>query len=586
VNTKVYLWFGFAALVAMLVLFGAMRLIQLRSIESIVGEQTTAVQLRAVLTRELELDVIEYISSVRAVLNKERETKVPTELAAEIDARLVKYNALAENARHQELATQFQAQWSDLLAHSEKLMEEARAGREPDRKPFRDRHKRLRAFLSDKMQLETVENFNDIRNAAIRNVQSIFRFSLILSTVGLAFASTLGVTVIRYVVRYERSLLTSEERLARAQQAAGVGTWDWDLMTDTAAWTDQAWTLIGREPGAFPISTRNWLSCIHPDDRDSALAAIQQARKAGTYADEYRVVDAAGRVRWIESRGEYIYDTARKPIRMIGTIRDITERKALEETLRQARNDLERRVAERTAELQEANERLSVMAGGIAHELNQPLTAIVNYANGCVRRLDSPTGVQNQLLPVLNQIADEAHRASDLIRHLRDLTARKPPEMARGSLIAAIGEALSIIESSGSGTGTKIVRRFSEPLPPAIFDRLLITQVVLNLVHNGLEAMEERPPGKRELLIETKVNESGFLQVSVHDTGIGLTKEAAEGLFIPFRSTKPRGMGLGLVISKNIVELHGGQLWGTPRADSPGTSFHFTLPISLQESRT
>ncbi|MES2921073.1 MAG: PAS domain-containing protein [Verrucomicrobiota bacterium] len=131
----------------------------------------------------------------------------------------------------------------------------------------------------------------------------------------------------------EAALRESQERLARAQRAAHVGTWDWNVVTGAAVWTDEAWAVFGRKPGDFTVSFENWLACVHPDDRESAAAATLAARETGQYRDEYRVPDPDGGVRWIDSTGEFVCDDEGKPLRMIGTVRDITKRKQVEEAL-------------------------------------------------------------------------------------------------------------------------------------------------------------------------------------------------------------------------------------------------------------
>lgn len=225
---------------------------------------------------------------------------------------------------------------------------------------------------------------------------------------------------------------------------------------------------------------------------------------------------------------------------------------------------------------------MNLLAGSIAHELNQPLTAIVNYARGCLRRLASGPGGHPELLQAMQCVADEAHRAGAIIRRLRELAANRPPTLQPDSLNEAIRQAVFISEPLIRGSDAQVTLRLAERLPPARFDRLLIVQVLLNLIKNGLEAMEGAEAGLRELTIESRVVDSTDVEVSVHDRGSGLSPERIVGLFKPFHSSKPGGMGLGLTVSKSIVELHGGQMWATPR-EGRGTSFHVRLPASAPE---
>ena len=222
------------------------------------------------------------------------------------------------------------------------------------------------------------------------------------------------------------------------------------------------------------------------------------------------------------------------------------------------------------------------MTGSIAHEVNQPLTAILNYATGCVRRLGSGIDEKGMLRSALKHVADEAQRAGKLIRHLRDLTAWQRPEMQLNSLDETLARSLFVSESLLQKSGTKVIPQLAIGLPMAFFDKLLIVQVLCNLIRNGVEAMEETNPNDRTLVIEAKKNTENTLQVSVRDNGVGLSHEEVTQLFVPLRTTKQEGVGLGLVISKCIVELHGGRLWGTPQAEG-GASFHFTLPVQSKE---
>jgi PAS domain S-box-containing protein len=250
----------------------------------------------------------------------------------------------------------------------------------------------------------------------------------------------------------------------------------------------------------------------------------------------------------------------------IGVALDITERKRAEELVGQL-GDL----AHVT--------RLSLMgemATGLAHELNQPLAAISNYARGCIRRIRSGTGTPETLLEPLNEIAGQASRAGDIIHWIRNFVRRREPECDSVSLPEILTAAHRVIEPELRTHRIKYRLVADKPLPPVRVDRIQIEQVVLNLLRNGIEAMSA-VTDRRELTLTALAHSLAHVEVAIADTGCGLKPEVVEKLFDPFFTTKPQGLGMGLAISRSIVEAHGGRLW---YRDNPprGVQFHFTLP--------
>jgi len=270
---------------------------------------------------------------------------------------------------------------------------------------------------------------------------------------------------------------------------------------------------------------------------------------------------AVGEVR----RGERIYFT--------GFIRDLTDREESAQQLGQARAEL--------ARLARLNE-LGEMASTLAHELNQPLSAIANYVQGCRRMLADTEGEQaRRLRGALDETAKQALRAGDIIRHLREFTTRGDTEKAPEDVKHLVEEAGALALVGSRERGIKSVFEFGPDSGMVVADRVQIQQVLINLMRNAMEAMRESP--RRELVVRTRPVSPERMQVEVEDTGPGISDEIASQLFQPFVTTKAGGMGIGLSISKRIIESHGGDLT-VRRNAAGGATFTFTLPILTEGS--
>lgn len=252
-----------------------------------------------------------------------------------------------------------------------------------------------------------------------------------------------------------------------------------------------------------------------------------------------------------------------------GFIRDLTEREQSEARLQEVQGEL--------ARLARLNE-LGEMASTLAHELNQPLAAIANYTQGCVRFLkDLDDGVAGRIREALEETARQSLRAGGIIRHLREFVTHgatdKTPEDIRG-LIEEAG-ALALVGSREMGV--RSVFEFTAGDRLALVDRVQIQQVLMNLMRNAMEAM--RNSERRELVVRTSLDDDGYIAIEVADTGPGISDEIADRLFQPFVTSKASGMGIGLSISRRIVESHGGEI-SVSRNENGGATFRFTLPTA------
>jgi C4-dicarboxylate-specific signal transduction histidine kinase len=266
-------------------------------------------------------------------------------------------------------------------------------------------------------------------------------------------------------------------------------------------------------------------------------------------------------------------DKGGRPTKLDGTVRDITERKRAEELARQQHTELAH-----VSRLSTMGE----MASGMAHELNQPLSAIVNYTSGCVHRLRSGTTNTQELLEVIGQVGAQAEKAGEIIRRLRNFVRKVEPQCLPTDINEIVCEATRFIKAEATDHHVSLRVKQAKDLPTVYVDQIQIQQVLLNLLRNGIEAMDETNRDLRVLSVETSQTMEDALAVAVCDHGRGLTDEVAERVFDPFFTTKAEGMGMGLSISRSIIELHGGRLWAAPN-QGDGATFTFTIPPSKHE---
>jgi PAS domain S-box-containing protein len=267
-------------------------------------------------------------------------------------------------------------------------------------------------------------------------------------------------------------------------------------------------------------------------------------------------------IRWVDGRTVRVQIAA-----------DITDKKHIEEVTLQQQKRLEQ-----TSRLITMGE----MASSLAHELNQPLSAIANYCAGCIKRMQAGNYRFEDLLAAMQKAADQAERAGKIIRRMRDMVKKSDPVRWPISINDLVDEARAFADIEAQRTSTQIIVDIPEHLPNIVVDRIMIEQVLLNLVKNGIEAMSDVPFERRRLTIHAQVVDERMLEVAVSDQGHGLKEEDIEKIFAPFYTTKPEGMGIGLAICRSIIEFHQGRLWAEPRREG-GTTFRFTVPIEERD---
>ncbi len=313
-----------------------------------------------------------------------------------------------------------------------------------------------------------------------------------------------------------------------------------------------------------------WDFLIPDEDIRITKAAFQSLINGETRNDhESHLRRKDGKKRLISWDNTTIRDADGAVKYIICTGIDITERRQAEEEARQHQADLVH--VSRLCTMGE-------MAAGLAHELNQPLAAIVSYTQGCVRRLGTGPINAEELLEAMRQVTNQAQRAGEIIRRLRNFVSKGEPQRTFVDANAMVREVLSMAKMDIRKHQVKVKLQLAENLPTVHADIIQIEQVILNLVRNGMEAMTGNDDNDRELLVSTYLNSTAEVETAISDRGEGLPMGDSEQVFDAFFTTKKEGMGMGLAISRSIIEAHGGRLWAKANPER-GTTFFFTLPI-------
>jgi PAS domain S-box-containing protein len=370
--------------------------------------------------------------------------------------------------------------------------------------------------------------------------------------------------------RNEDALRQSEMLLAEAQRISHTGSFALRAATREAIWSAEMFRIFGWNRTTRP-TLELFLERVHPDDRASVRSLLERAWKEGRAWDhKHRLLMPDGSVKHLQASGHPVRNQAGE-LEFFGAVMDITDAVAAEEELYRLRTELAH--VNRVMTLGE-------LTASIAHEINQPLTAVVTDAGAAVRWLDGQSPDLAEARQALARIQKNGNRAADVIQHIRALAKKSPVQMSQVDLN-------EIVQSVVAVTGNEIERHrialrteLDAGLPPIRADRVQLQQVVLNLIMNAIEAMAEGEP--RDLLVSSGQKTPHKVAVSVVDTGAGLAPQNLDRLFEPFYTTKDGGMGMGLAICRSILETHGGRL--SARAHEPrGAIFEFELPIEEVE---
>ncbi|WP_109477274.1 ATP-binding sensor histidine kinase [Paraburkholderia sp. C35] len=359
-------------------------------------------------------------------------------------------------------------------------------------------------------------------------------------------------------------LQRSEAFLAQGQKISHTGSFGWNVTGGEYYWSEEGYNIIEYDRHVQP-SVELVLQRVHPEDRDAVRLALEASRtEKKNFDSEHRFLMPDGRIKYIPASGQAV---SIGNLEFVGAVRDVTERKRAEESLRQAMVDLARINRATT---------MGEMAASLAHDVSQPISGAVAYASACLRWLSRDRPHTKEARAAAANMVEDARRAADIVIRIRK-------QFEKGALNREVFEVGEIIYDTVGLLRGEIQRYditvrvdLESGLPRVVGDRVQLQQVAMNLILNGIEAMKDID-GSREIAVTAERTGEDIL-VSVRDTGTGVPPQLAEQIFDPFFTTKPHGTGMGLRISRSIVESHGGRLWISTDAGA-GATFQFTLPV-------
>lgn len=377
----------------------------------------------------------------------------------------------------------------------------------------------------------------------------------------------------------EGALRESEERYALATAAGSVSVWDWNLVTREIYLDPALRRALGFKDLEIDDHFGPWdPALVHPEDAARLRAEAQACADGQTpsFENEHRKVHRDGSVRWFLTRGSAVRHADGRVTRITGTDTDITEQKRAERNLDETRHELAR-VARVTS--------LAHCTASIAHELSQPLASIQLNSKACLRWLAGSNLSTDELHGALLDIAEAATQAHGVIRRDQEQYRHHIVEKEALDVNAMVHQVASLVRSRLQQGGVTLDLLLDHDTPPVRGDRVELQQVLLNLLLNGIEALETVDPRSRRITIDTRLTGTQLVQTTVQDTGPGIRAADADRLFRPFYTTKPRGTGIGLSISRFIIESHGGRIWAEPGGGG-GATFCFTVPVATADAAT
>jgi PAS domain S-box-containing protein len=371
-------------------------------------------------------------------------------------------------------------------------------------------------------------------------------------------------------IRAEEKLRRSEAHLAEAQRIGHIGSFIWNATTGECLWSKEHYRMVGMDADKFKPTRDNTKELTHPEDLPVIEQTLTRAiRERSDYEMEYRIMRPDG-VRYHRCIGRPVAKS-NGDLQFTGVVVDLTERKQTEQALQEAETELAH-VSRMSA--------MGEMAAAIAHEINQPLGAIVNNSNYCLQWVGKREP-EKKKRAALRDIVNDASRASDIITRVRALTKRSSTGFTKLNVRELIDEALTLTKHSLNEHGITVKTKLAEGAPTVHADRVQLQQVLLNLIVNAIDAMTGVPKERRILTISAlsrKLDQKAAVLISIADKGVGFVQKTADRMFDAFYTTKARGMGMGLRISRSIIEGCGGQL-SARRNKGRGATFSFILPV-------
>src|SRR5262245_8656332 len=384
-----------------------------------------------------------------------------------------------------------------------------------------------------------------------------------------------AVNDLRAIAERKGGLRRSEAFLAEAQRLSLTGSFSWRVATDEITWSDQLYRIFEFDQG-MPVTLELIGFRVHPEDMPLLHDMIERARGAGTdFEHAHRLQMSDQSIKYLHMVAHGTRDEDGR-LEYIGAVQDVTARRLSEQALGKAQSELAH-VARVTA--------LTTLTASIAHEVNQPLSGIITNASTCLRMLAAdPPDVDGARETARRTIRD-GNRASDVIARVRALFTKKESTTESVDLNEATREVMALSLSELQRSRVILRAELADDLPPVTGDRVQLQQVILNLLVNASDAMSSVDNRPRQLVIRTERDEGDRVRLTVQDAGVGLDPDHVKDLFEAFYTTKSGGMGIGLSVSRSIVDSHHGRLWATPN-DGPGASFSFSIPCARQGPAT
>jgi PAS domain S-box-containing protein len=380
----------------------------------------------------------------------------------------------------------------------------------------------------------------------------------------------------------ETALRRSEAYLAEAQRLSLTGSFAWNVSRGEVFWSDEMYRILGLDRATKP-TLELLFQRIHPGDRAFVQATLDHASTYGTVLDiEHRLLMPEGSVKYVRVVGHIVSDETASieragldyfglgsaGLEFVGAVMDVTTAKRAAEELHEAQAALAHVTRVTT---------LGELTASIAHEVNQPLGALVTNAEACLLWLDHGTPKLDEARRNVEMIIKDGHRAGEVIRRIRALLKKTGPQMAPLDINDVLNEVITLVQREVFSHRVSLRMELAPVLPAVLADRVQLQQVLINLVINGIEAMQPVTDRPRQLVIRSRQDEADQVLVTVTDCGVGISAENADQLFNPFFTTKSGGMGMGLSICRSIIEAHGGRLSAFGHA-GPGATFQFALP--------
>lgn len=364
----------------------------------------------------------------------------------------------------------------------------------------------------------------------------------------------------------EERLRRSEAFLAEGQYLARMGNLSWRIATDEITWSEPLYRIFEFEPGSV-VTLDRIATRVPPDDIPLLMDLVGRAKRGEMdFEYQHRISFPDGRIKHLHIIAHRAGD--RDDIEYIGAVLDITQRRVSEDTLEKVRSEL----AQITRTMS-----LGALTAAIAHEVNQPLSGIVTNAGTCLRMLSAdPPNIEIAKETARRTIRD-GNRAADIIAQLHSLFTRKAIAHQVVDLNEAAREVLALVAGDFHRSRIVLNTAFADGLPQVGGDRIQLQQVIMNLVRNAFDAMQDVDDRPRQLVIKTESSDNDHVKLTVRDVGVGLGTEDPDRIFQAFHTTKSDGMGIGLSVSRSIIESHGGKLWAEAN-DGPGASLSFTIP--------